>query len=536
MLKIKSVSLRYLFYTAIMLFIAAAAILLDVSAPIGIGILIASGLLTTFVFYAYLKKQLNLVEQYLTRIGNGDVTAQLDRRVAPDFKRIADIVSQNNKSTKSMIGNMLSTSEKLLNLIEVIKESGDEMSESFASVTKNIADISQSVDSMSKESVDTLHDAGKMKSGMDNVQERSLKAENIAIQMKTNLDLNNKNTVELIQRMRDSAERNMEISKEVSTLQAEMRKIIEIVHVIGEISSQTNLLALNASIEAARAGDAGRGFAVVADEVRKLAEQSNASSEGISKMIDAIVSKTEHITAKIENEVTYSNDNVTFADRSNESLTVSYTSVEDTLDILKSIIQMIDQQNASTDHVYHLIQNISDESQLVTANIEETAALTEVQLDSLDEIVSSLDKLHGISNDLGTVVNAYKRGLTVNDSVTKKVDDALSLLKDFMAKNPVDDVRKINRSTLERIKAASKDYELVAILDHQGIAFEFSQDVGAKQIDASHRPFYKKSIQGDAYRSEPYISSLSNEYCISVSIPVVHKNSVLGVLMLDITL
>ena len=194
------------------------------------------------------------------------------------------------------------------------------MEHSFSMVSKNVNEISHSIDNMSKESLDMQHDAQQMRDDMRLVNKNSETAEEIAKKMKENLDLNNKNTLELINRMKSSAERNTNISIEVSQLRNEMHKIIEIVNVISDISTQTNLLALNASIEAARAGDAGRGFAVVADEVRKLAEQSNTSSEGISRMIDHIVNKTDTITNNISNEVKSANDNVTFADQSNEQI------------------------------------------------------------------------------------------------------------------------------------------------------------------------------------------------------------------------
>lgn len=535
-MKFKSIAMRFFLFTLVLTITMSGLLILDLQLPITLAILVVLTFLLTFLFSLSIRKQFDMVKDYLEKIGTGDVTAKLDQSVLSDFVELTDIVAKSNKSTKTIIGKMLTTSEQLLNLIEKFKHSGDDMEYSFTMVSQNVNEISKSIDNMSKESLDMQHEAAQMRDDMNGVNKNSLTAEEIARKMKDNLDLSNKNTLELINRMKSSAERNTNIALEVSQLRNEMHRIIEIVNVISDISAQTNLLALNASIEAARAGDAGRGFAVVAEEVRKLAEQSNASSEGISHMIDQIVSKTDAITNNITNEVKSANANVVFADQSNDLLTISYQSVNDTIKIIEEIIVQVQKQNANTDDVYSLIRNISEESQEVTANIEETAAFTDVQLASLGTIISALDNLLEISNALGGVVNEYKRGLKINGEVTKKIDQSMATLKKYAEDYGKTDIKKISRAMLADIKKQSQDYELVALLNKDGIAFEFSQDVGVKTVDTSHRPFYKQSILGNDYRSEPYISSVSNDYCISVSTPIKSANEIVGVLMLDITI
>ncbi len=535
-MKFKSLSMRFFIYLLILYAAMIGLSLMKVGIMVLSITLFGVLLIESLLYQVSIKKQLRLTSEYLEKIGTGDVTAKLSKQTTYEFTQISEIVSKSNKNTKSIIGKMLTTSEQLLNLIEKIKRSGDEMENSFSLVSRNINEISTSIDNMSKESLDMQQDAEQMRNEMQQVSTNSETAEDIAKLMKANLDMNNKNTIELINRMKSSAERNTLISNEVAQLQSEMHRIIEIVNVISNISSQTNLLALNASIEAARAGEAGRGFAVVADEVRKLAEQSNESSGGISRMIDEIVSKTEQITVKITSEVKNANDNVKFADESNELLTVSYESVENTIDIIKNIIDQIEHQSASTDDVYKLIKNISDESQEVTANVEETAALTEVQLSNLSTIVSSLDNLLNISNTLGSVVSEYKKGLVISAEVKSKINQSLKFLKEYADKYGNRNVKEINTNHLAEIKSNSSDYELVALLDASGIAFAFSQDVGVANLDASHRPFYKQSILGNDYYSEPYISSISNDYCVSVSTPIKNNGQVVGILVLDITL
>jgi methyl-accepting chemotaxis protein-1 (serine sensor receptor) len=71
----------------------------------------------------------------------------------------------------------------------------------------------------------------------------------------------------------------------MQAIEADSRRIADIIAVIDGIAFQTNILALNAAVEAARAGEAGRGFAVVASEVRGLAQRAGTSAKEIRMLI-----------------------------------------------------------------------------------------------------------------------------------------------------------------------------------------------------------------------------------------------------------
>ena len=101
--------------------------------------------------------------------------------------------------------------------------------------------------------------------------------------------------------VRDVADRGAAIMaqsvKSVEAIQANAKRMDEIVGVIDGLAFQTNILALNAAVEAARAGESGRGFAVVATEVRSLAQRSAEASKEIRLLIST---SSTQVAASVE--------------------------------------------------------------------------------------------------------------------------------------------------------------------------------------------------------------------------------------------
>ncbi|MDW7662124.1 MAG: hypothetical protein SCL54_11960, partial [Bacillota bacterium] len=157
-----SLSLRTFALTFFLTAVIIALILTDQSSVVVIAGLIIAVILESLYLHTFLKKQIKHVDQYFGALGSGDVTAKLNQKVCSDFHRLAETVQSNNKNTKLIVGKMLSTSEKLLNLIEILKKSGDEIASSFVQVSHNINEITEALDNMAKDTLDMQNDAYQM--------------------------------------------------------------------------------------------------------------------------------------------------------------------------------------------------------------------------------------------------------------------------------------------------------------------------------------------------------------------------------------
>lgn len=150
-----------------------------------------------------------------------------------------------------------------------------------------------------------------------------------------------------------------------SELQKRVDDIENVVDLINGIAAQTNLLALNASIEAARAGEHGKGFAVVAQEVRKLAENTVSA-------LDEVSDNVRHLK--------------------------SYSS-----DVSKSINQtttIIKQATDEAKEALPLLTAIVDSIEEINVDVTNTAAISEQQAASIDEISNRMVDMSHLQEDI----------------------------------------------------------------------------------------------------------------------------------------
>lgn len=490
-----------------------------------------AGITTYFALVSHEKKQLNTLNELMQEILRGNITVKPKTVLRGPYLNLYHLIEKQNSVTKQLLGRILIASEKVVNEMQPLNQRGHQVSESFEQVAENITEIAHSVDQVSRESAETKHHADELLEEIHEVESHAAHTVSLAGEMQNAFHLSGDTTRNLAQHIKQSADANQRMSSQFQSVHQEMRAIREVITLIGDVAQRTNMLALNASIESARAGEMGRGFAVVAQEVRKLAEETDASAQKSAERIMALTDRLETLATEFQQESQGIITGVKAADESIQAMDSVNGAIDDTLDSLNRIMALAKKQSEMADHVTSLVSTISSSSQDINANVQESAAITEVQSAGMTEIASAISTLNNISVELHHVVDAYRSGVFIDSDTEKK----LTLLqKDMIAYGDQHRSRNITRSDLDAFVKDQPSVSLAVLLDSTGEPLLKSPDVPLCNV--AHRPYFKEAYAGKNYISEPYISVTDFDFCITVSVPIAMADGSRGVLMTDVAL
>lgn len=236
-------------------------------------------------------------------MASGNLNVSINRKNLGRKDEVGKL-SAGTKSLRESLGNMIGAisdntlsldvaSQDMSNIAGQASDAMDSISENLKSVlesAKNQAEVTASVDDNVNNINMMLKQTGDEADGLSDAADDMLGTGREVDNSLKNLYNSNEEVLDAIERIR----------KQTSEKDISVDKIKEAVNLIASIAEETNLLSLNASIEAARAGESGKGFAVVAVEISKLAEQSNAASADIEKMIMDLGKNSERTVETME--------------------------------------------------------------------------------------------------------------------------------------------------------------------------------------------------------------------------------------------
>ena len=255
-------------------------------------------------------------------------------------------------------------------------------------IKNDITDVKDSIKSV-------IEETKKQKTTLVTHNDLTLQAKDYLTQLK-NVTANNQDTTqEMHEKTKESliysnkeqeaARKNIEkmltlkqkiqiIAELILELSEQIQQIGSTIGVVEDIAEQTNMLALNAAVEAARAGEHGKGFAVVAGEIRKLADESKQATAKISVLINNIhqstnstVMATEEGTKEIESGVKLAHH----IDRNINSLIEVINQISATQgNIIDTVNDQIKYADSSEEVLNSLIESIKSAITKTDNNIE----------------------------------------------------------------------------------------------------------------------------------------------------------------------
>jgi methyl-accepting chemotaxis protein len=307
-------------------------------AAIGVGVLMA---LIATVIISWLMSRV-IVRPLLDAVRVANAVAQGDLATKPSEPASDD-------ATGRVIAALATAQGRLSEVVSCIRSSADQVSHASSDIASGNADLSTRTENTAAA-----------------LQQTAASIEELATTISHGAD--NARTADTLAREACDVARQGgavvgDVIATMADINAQAKKIGEIIGVIDGIAFQTNILALNAAVEAARAGEQGRGFSVVASEVRTLAQRSADAAREIRTLIGASVQRIDAGVGKVQ--------------LAGETMTRIVGAIERVTTTVGEISSAASQQAQGIEQVNQAVAEMDRNTQQNAALVEQASAATE---------------------------------------------------------------------------------------------------------------------------------------------------------------
>lgn len=280
---------------------------------------------------------------------------------------------------------------------------------------RETSDLSQAISGNARQAASlssgTIDKVDRMADTFEGILDKQMTAKrhnddtlDISVQIETAMGQNFQLIRETKAKMESVADHAKDSQEIINRLENRSSDIGHIVDMIKSISAQTNMLALNAAIESARAGEAGKGFAVVAGEIRKLAEQSQAATKEIEKLIGEVLEGTRSAVVSMEE----SHQIVSSGLDAMSQLESNSTNVNQSVGNLHGKIAMANTLGSETVNASReltgLVTTVRDANRAGLGDLKSIADSTASQQTSIQEVRDGVDRINRVMEELIAVV------------------------------------------------------------------------------------------------------------------------------------